>query len=174
MQSPCLPRFPREEWQRPDCVERMGISRTDEDWRVIKRLRPPQRIISTAEMERRIKRIAPLQAGKMLGALYACMGLIFLPFFRLGRGGRSVCSIVPTISWSSTASPFRRHDVRLGHFYAYHLWRDGFRWRNYCRCALQPFCAVDWRHRGRSRITTSTAGDDKRQMSRQIPSEMSI
>ena len=34
-------------------------------------------------MKRRIKRIAPLQAGKMLGALYACMGLIFLPFFAL-------------------------------------------------------------------------------------------
>ena len=32
---------------------------------------------------RRIKRIAPLQAGKMLGALYACMGLIFLPIFAI-------------------------------------------------------------------------------------------
>jgi len=32
-------------------------------------------------MKRRIKRISPLQAGKMLGALYACMGLILLPFF---------------------------------------------------------------------------------------------
>jgi hypothetical protein len=31
-------------------------------------------------MKRRIKRIAPLQAGKMMGVLYACMGLIFLPF----------------------------------------------------------------------------------------------
>jgi Transmembrane domain of unknown function (DUF3566) len=29
-------------------------------------------------MKRRIKRIAPLQAGKMLGVLYGCMGLIFL------------------------------------------------------------------------------------------------
>jgi hypothetical protein len=35
------------------------------------------------EMTRRIKRIAPLQAGKMLGILYGCMGLIFLPFFAL-------------------------------------------------------------------------------------------
>jgi TRAP-type C4-dicarboxylate transport system permease small subunit len=34
-------------------------------------------------MTRRIKRIAPLQAGKMMGVLYACMGLIFLPFFAL-------------------------------------------------------------------------------------------
>src|SRR6185436_8016794 len=34
-------------------------------------------------MTRRIKRIAPLQAGKMLGALQACMGLLFLPFFAL-------------------------------------------------------------------------------------------
>ena len=34
-------------------------------------------------MKRRIKRIAPLQAGKMLGVLYTCMGLIFLPFIAL-------------------------------------------------------------------------------------------
>jgi len=34
-------------------------------------------------MKRRIKRVAPLQAGKMLGVLYACMGLIFLPFSAL-------------------------------------------------------------------------------------------
>jgi hypothetical protein len=34
-------------------------------------------------MIRRIKRITPLQAGKMMGVLYGCMGLIFLPFFAL-------------------------------------------------------------------------------------------
>jgi hypothetical protein len=34
-------------------------------------------------MTRRIKKIAPMQAGKMLGVLYACMGLLFLPFFAL-------------------------------------------------------------------------------------------
>jgi hypothetical protein len=34
-------------------------------------------------MKRRIKRVTPLQAGKMLGVLYTCMGLIFLPFFML-------------------------------------------------------------------------------------------
>ena len=34
-------------------------------------------------MTRRIKRIAPLQAGKMAGVLYACFGLIFLPIFAL-------------------------------------------------------------------------------------------
>jgi Transmembrane domain of unknown function (DUF3566) len=34
-------------------------------------------------MKRRIKHIAPLQAGKMLGVLYGCMGLIFLPFLAL-------------------------------------------------------------------------------------------
>jgi transmembrane protein DUF3566 len=34
-------------------------------------------------MKRRIKRIAPLQAGKMLGVLYGCMGLIFIPIFLL-------------------------------------------------------------------------------------------
>jgi uncharacterized protein related to proFAR isomerase len=32
-------------------------------------------------MKRRITRIGPLQAGKMLGVLYAAMGLIFIPFF---------------------------------------------------------------------------------------------
>jgi len=34
-------------------------------------------------MTRRIKRIAPLQAGKMVGVVYACLGLIFLPIFLL-------------------------------------------------------------------------------------------
>src|SRR5690349_12831463 len=34
-------------------------------------------------MKRRIKRIGPLQAGKMLGVLYAAFGLIFIPFFAL-------------------------------------------------------------------------------------------
>lgn len=39
-------------------------------------------------MKRRIKRIAPLQLGKMMGVLYACIGLIFLPIFMLaGMGG---------------------------------------------------------------------------------------
>ncbi len=34
-------------------------------------------------MTRHIKRIAPLQAGKVLAVLYGFMGLIFLPFFVL-------------------------------------------------------------------------------------------
>ena len=34
-------------------------------------------------MTRRLKRIAPLQAAKILGILYAAMGLIFVPFFLL-------------------------------------------------------------------------------------------
>jgi hypothetical protein len=33
--------------------------------------------------KRRIKRIAPLQLGKMLCLLYGIMGLIFIPFFLL-------------------------------------------------------------------------------------------
>ena len=32
---------------------------------------------------RRIKRIAPLQAGKILAILYGAMGLLFVPFFLL-------------------------------------------------------------------------------------------
>lgn len=31
-------------------------------------------------MKRRLKRIEPIQAGKVLGVLYAAMGLIFIPF----------------------------------------------------------------------------------------------
>ncbi len=34
-------------------------------------------------MTRTLKRVAPMQLGKILGVLYACMGLIFLPFFGL-------------------------------------------------------------------------------------------
>jgi hypothetical protein len=34
-------------------------------------------------MKRTIKRIAPLQLGKMMGVLYACMGLIFMPIMML-------------------------------------------------------------------------------------------
>lgn len=36
---------------------------------------------TTDTIKRRIKRIAPLQAGKMLAILYGIMGLIFIPFF---------------------------------------------------------------------------------------------
>ena len=32
-------------------------------------------------MIRRLKRVAPLQAGKVLGILYGAMGLLFMPFF---------------------------------------------------------------------------------------------
>jgi hypothetical protein len=38
-------------------------------------------------MKRTITRIAPLQAGKMMGVLYACMGLIFMPIFMLAAIG---------------------------------------------------------------------------------------
>jgi hypothetical protein len=34
-------------------------------------------------MKRRIKRISPVQAGKMLGVLYCGMGLLLVPFFLL-------------------------------------------------------------------------------------------
>ena len=60
-------------------------------------------------MKRLIKRIAPLQAGKMLGVLYACLGLIFLPFIALAalagafaqqaqhpQGGPAVPAVVAT------------------------------------------------------------------------------
>jgi hypothetical protein len=38
-------------------------------------------------MKRTIKRIAPLQAGKMIGILYACMGLVIMPIFVLAAIG---------------------------------------------------------------------------------------
>ena len=34
-------------------------------------------------MTRKVRRIAPLQLGKMMGVIYGLMGLIFLPFFFL-------------------------------------------------------------------------------------------
>ena len=39
---------------------------------------PPE--VPPTTMTKRIKRIAPLQAGKILGILYGAMGLLFLPF----------------------------------------------------------------------------------------------
>lgn len=36
---------------------------------------------TTTPTTKRIKRIAPLQLGKMLALLYGIMGLIFIPFF---------------------------------------------------------------------------------------------
>lgn len=36
---------------------------------------------------RRIKRVSPLQAGKMLGLLYACLGLLFIPIFLVASIG---------------------------------------------------------------------------------------
>src|SRR5689334_18267664 len=37
----------------------------------------------TGGMKRTVKRFEPVQLGKMLGALYALMGLVFVPFFIL-------------------------------------------------------------------------------------------
>ena len=34
-------------------------------------------------LKRRLKRIDPLQLGKMLGILYGILGLLFIPFFLL-------------------------------------------------------------------------------------------
>lgn len=38
-------------------------------------------VINPPPVKRRIKRIAPLQLGKMLALLYGIIGLIFIPFF---------------------------------------------------------------------------------------------
>ena len=56
-------------------------------------------------MTRRIKRIAPLQAGKMLGALQACMGLLFLPFFALAGVVGTFAQHVPQAQNSAAPPP---------------------------------------------------------------------
>ena len=54
-------------------------------------------------MKRTVKRIAPLQAGKMLGVLYACMGLIFLPIFMLAAAAGAFAQHAQGTQASSTA-----------------------------------------------------------------------
>ncbi len=54
-------------------------------------------------MKRTIKRIAPLQTGKMLGVLYACLGLIFLPIFMLAGAAGAFAQHAQGTEGSSTA-----------------------------------------------------------------------
>ncbi len=54
-------------------------------------------------MKRTIKRIAPLQTGKMLGVLYACLGLIFLPIFMLAAAAGAFAQHAQGTEASSTA-----------------------------------------------------------------------
>src|SRR5206468_12040136 len=54
-------------------------------------------------MKRTIKRIEPLQAGKMLGVLYACMGLIVLPIFMLAAAAGAFAQHAQRAQASSTA-----------------------------------------------------------------------
>ena len=54
-------------------------------------------------MKRTVKRIAPLQAGKMLGVLYACMGLIFMPIFMLAAAAGAFAQHAQGAQASSTA-----------------------------------------------------------------------
>jgi uncharacterized membrane protein YedE/YeeE len=54
-------------------------------------------------MKRTIKRIAPLQAGKMLGVLYACMGLIVLPIFMVAAAAGAFAQHAQGAQASSTA-----------------------------------------------------------------------
>jgi hypothetical protein len=126
-------------------------------------------------MKRRIKRIAPLQAGKMLGALYACMGLIFLPFFALAAAAGA---FAPSSQQSAGAPP---PALFAGMMFGFGICMPiihgviGFRWRNCCRCDLQPFsCGGLAVSRSKSNNCFSTADEDNRQILRQIPSEMSI
>jgi Transmembrane domain of unknown function (DUF3566) len=54
-------------------------------------------------MKRTIKRIAPLQAGEMLGVLYACMGLIVLPIFMVAAAAGAFAQHAQGAQASSTA-----------------------------------------------------------------------
>jgi Transmembrane domain of unknown function (DUF3566) len=54
-------------------------------------------------MKRTVKRIAPLQAGKMMGLLYVCMGLIFLPIFMLAAAAGVFAQHAQGAQASSTA-----------------------------------------------------------------------
>jgi hypothetical protein len=54
-------------------------------------------------MKRTIKRIAPLQTGKMLGVLYGCLGLIFLPIFMLAGAAGAFAQHAQATEASSTA-----------------------------------------------------------------------
>jgi hypothetical protein len=53
-------------------------------------------------MKRTIKRIAPLQTGKMLGVLYTCLGLIFLPIFMLAAAAGAFAQHAQGTEASST------------------------------------------------------------------------
>src|SRR5207302_10424513 len=53
-------------------------------------------------MKRTVKRIAPLQAGKMMGLLYACMGLIFMPIFMLAAAAGAFAQHAQGAQASST------------------------------------------------------------------------
>jgi hypothetical protein len=65
-------------------------------------------------MRRRIKRIAPLQAGKMLGVLYACMGLIFLPFIALAALAGAFAQRAPHAQSGSAAPAVVATGVMIG------------------------------------------------------------
>jgi len=64
-------------------------------------------------MKRRIKRIAPLQAGKMLGVLYAGFGLLFLPFFALAAIGGAFAQHAAQGQGGSAAAPALTAGVML-------------------------------------------------------------
>src|ERR1051325_1535313 len=53
---------------------------------------PRDDIISnrSRSMRRRIKRMAALQTGKMLGVFYGCKGLLFLPFFAVASAATAL------------------------------------------------------------------------------------
>src|SRR5438045_3139279 len=64
-------------------------------------------------MKRRIKRIAPLQAGKMLGVLYTGFGLLFLPFFALAAIAGAFAQHAAQTQGASAAPPALMGGVML-------------------------------------------------------------
>src|SRR5438552_17090854 len=99
-------------------------------------------------MKRTVKRIAPLQAGKMLGVLYACMGLIFLPIFMLAAAAGAFAQHTQGAQASSTAPGAVVAGIMFGDgsFYARNLQRDGVHVRCYRRRHLQSCRTLDRWH----------------------------
>jgi hypothetical protein len=92
-------------------------------------------------MKRRIKRISPLQAGKMLGVLYTGFGLLFLPFFAIAAiGGACGHRLIGGCSGAR-----RRHSSPDEPFVPSFLWSDGIHLRSDYGGNLQPRRTMEWK-----------------------------
>jgi hypothetical protein len=98
-------------------------------------------------MKRTVKRIAPLQAGKMLGVLYACMGLIVLPIFMLAVAAGAFAQHAQGAQASSTAPAAVVAGIMFGMGLFMPVIYGGVHLRCYRRRHLQSCRRLDRRHR---------------------------